>query len=118
MGLLICKDVGCELTYCQSTISDPYPSNRPFNNCDQLFRNFNSCIQQQIDMYETDSLGLSMQDYTLYMLEKRKKEKYSQLFLENNNLNQEMKEKDMSLNNKVKLEMKMDMENNKSDTKF
>jgi len=103
MGLLICKDVGCELTYCQSTMSDPH--NRPFNDCNLQFRNFNQCIGQQISNYEENSMGLTMQEYTLFMIEKRKKEKYSHLFLENNKLKEES---DIAMKETPK-QMKMDM---------
>ena len=36
MSMLICRDVGCELQYCQASLSDPY--DRPFENCDAHFR--------------------------------------------------------------------------------
>jgi hypothetical protein len=90
MGMLICKDVGCELMYCQSTISDP--NNRPFTDCEAPFRNFNQCIGQQINMFEENNLGKTMQEYTLYMIEKRKKELHSHLFIENNKTQDEDKE--------------------------
>src|SRR4051812_45493212 len=82
MGMLICKDVGCELTYCQATISDPY--NRPFNNCDQLFKNLNQCIANQINNYQQNNLGKTMQEYAIYMIDKKKAEKHTYTFLEDN----------------------------------
>jgi hypothetical protein len=74
MSMLICRDMGCELQYCQQTISDPY--DRPFKNCDSQFRNLNRCIAQEQDRYMSNPEGRTMQEQVLYMLEKKKKEKY------------------------------------------
>jgi hypothetical protein len=80
MAMLICKDVGCELNYCQLSMSDPYE--RPFENCDQQYRNLNRCIAQEITRFEENSEGRTMQEQVLYMLEKKKREKYFDFFEE------------------------------------
>jgi hypothetical protein len=74
MGMMICRDVGCELTYCQATLSDPYE--RPFENCDQQFKAFNQCIAQEQRRYIMNPEGRSMHEHIQYMLAKKKKEKY------------------------------------------
>ena len=78
MGMIICRDVGCELTYCQASISDPYE--RPFENCDQQFKQLNKCIAQEQVRYQTNPEGRTMQEHVAYMLEKKKKEKYMKYF--------------------------------------
>jgi hypothetical protein len=80
MGMLICRDMGCELTYCQATIFDPYE--RPFENCDEQFRRFNACIGMEKRRFLYDSEGRTMQQQVAYMLEKKKMEKYKYLFQE------------------------------------
>lgn len=75
MGMLICRDVGCELTLCQNSMADPYE--RPFSNCDAQFRNLNRCIASEIEEYEKEGhLDRTMQEQIKMKLEKRKKEKY------------------------------------------
>ena len=80
MSMLICRDLGCELTYCQATLSDPYE--RPFDNCDEQFKGFNSCIMQEKRRYLSEPEGRSMQQQVAYMLEKKKREKYKYIFAE------------------------------------
>ena len=72
MSMLICRDVGCELEYCQASMTDPYE--RPYENCDSQFRNLNSCITREQDRYISNP-ERTIQEQVLYMLEK-KKEKY------------------------------------------
>jgi hypothetical protein len=78
MGMIICRDIGCELTYCQTSMADPYE--RPFDNCDQQFKALNSCISNEQRRYLMDPQGRSMGEHVNYMLEKKKKEKYAHLF--------------------------------------
>lgn len=77
MAMIICRDMGCELQYCQQTLSDPYE--RPFEDCDQQYQQFNSCITQEQRRYAFNPEGRTMQEHILYMLEKKKKEKYFNL---------------------------------------
>jgi hypothetical protein len=72
MSMLICRDVGCELEYCQASMSDQYE--RPYENCDSQFKKLNKCIAQEQERYISNP-ERSMQEQVLYMLE-RKKEKY------------------------------------------
>jgi len=72
--MMICRDIGCELTYCQASIYDPYE--RPFENCDEQFKNLNSCIAQEQRRFIINPEGRSMQEQIQFMLEKKKKEKY------------------------------------------
>lgn len=73
MGMLICRDVGCELQYCQASMSDPYE--KPFENCDDHFKKFYQCQEQEKRRYRYDGQGRSMQEQIAFMLEKKKKEK-------------------------------------------
>jgi hypothetical protein len=82
MGTLICRDMGCELQYCQQSMVDPYE--RPFNNCDAQFRNLNRCIAQEQERYQSNPENRTMQEQVLYMLEKKKKEKYFNILNEYN----------------------------------
>jgi hypothetical protein len=75
MGMIICRDLGCELTYCQTSMSDPYE--RPFDNCDQQFKALNSCISNEQRRYLMDPQGRSMGEHVAFMLEKKKKDKYA-----------------------------------------
>jgi hypothetical protein len=77
MAMMICRDLGCELTYCQATLSDPYE--RPFENCDQQFKQLNSCIAQEQRRYQINPEGRTVQEHVQYMLAKKKKEKYFDL---------------------------------------
>ena len=82
MSLLICRDMGCELTYCQATLSDPYE--RPFENCNSQFKMFNDCILQEKRRYlQTDIQSRTMQQQIEFMLQKKKEEKYKYILLEN-----------------------------------
>ena len=78
MALIICRDVGCDLTYCQTSMADPYE--RPFDDCDQQFKQLNSCITSEQRRFTLDPQGRTMQEQIAYMLEKKKKEKYLNLF--------------------------------------
>lgn len=78
MAMLICRDTGCELTYCQATISDPYE--RPFKDCNQQYKAFTSCIREQQSLYSKNPEGRTMQQQVAYMIEKRRKEKYINVF--------------------------------------
>lgn len=80
MGMLACRDVGCELNYCQTSMTDPYES--PFENCDGQQKEFYGCIQREIRMYNYNSHGRSLQDHLKLRLEEKKKNKYSHIFPE------------------------------------
>lgn len=74
MGMLICRDVGCELQYCQASMSDPFE--KPFENCDQHYKLFSDCMSQEKRRYLHDGQGRTMQEQIAFMLEKKRKEKY------------------------------------------
>lgn len=78
MATIICRDVGCELQYCMSTMSDPYE--RPFNDCNEQLRNMSSCIRQEQRRFIENSEGRNMQEQVMYMLDMKKKGKYKHLF--------------------------------------
>lgn len=79
MGLLACRDVGCELNYCQTSLSDPYE--KPFQNCDSQTRAFYSCISREVDNYNSIDSNIPLKDYLKVTLENKKKNKYSHLFI-------------------------------------
>jgi hypothetical protein len=78
MAMIICRDTGCDLTYCQASMADPYE--RPFDNCDQQFKQLNNCIAAEQRRYALNPEGRTMQEHISYMLEKKKKEKYMGIF--------------------------------------
>jgi len=77
MATIVCRDTGCELTYCQATLYDPHE--RPFENCDLQFRNLTRCISQEQQRYIDNPQGRTLQEHTLYMLDKKRNEKYFDL---------------------------------------
>ena len=79
MGLLACKDVGCELNYCQTSMIDPYE--QPFKDCTSQFNALNRCIQYEIDKYNSIKEPLDVRDYLKNTLEEKKKLKYKHLFI-------------------------------------
>ena len=102
MSLLICRDRGCELTYCQATLSDPYE--RPFENCESHFKQFNDCILQEKRRYlQHDIESRTMQQQIEYMLLKRKEEKYKHILPENINKFPEEKLSENDLNRSMKM---------------
>jgi hypothetical protein len=108
MATIICRDTGCELTYCQASLYDPYE--RPFENCEQQFRQLNRCIAQEEKRYLDNPEGRSLQEHALYMLERKRKEKYfdlTQKIEQPNELNKEreyfIKESNTNLSMKNKI---------------
>jgi len=73
MGMLICRDVGCELQYCQASMADPYE--KPFENCDEHFKKFYQCQEQEKRRYIYDNQGRTLQEQIAFMLEKKKNER-------------------------------------------
>ncbi len=73
MAMLICRDAGCELQYCQAGLIGP--NQNPFSSCDEQFKNFNKCQEQEKKRYLYDNQGKSMKDHLYFMIE-QKKEKF------------------------------------------
>lgn len=92
MGMLICRDAGCELQYCQTSIADAFEMY--FHNCDEQLRNFSNCMTQEKRRYLYDGQGRSIPDQIAYMLEKKRREKYHHLneYEREHNLNVKMEE--------------------------
>ena len=44
LAMMICRDVGCDLTYCQMLYAKPKTPDMQINDCDNQFDNFRSCI--------------------------------------------------------------------------
>jgi len=89
MALLACRDVGCELSYCQNSMTDPYE--RPFENCEQHQSALFGCIDYQINMYNKKPLASTIQEHLKIVLENKKNKKYDFLF------NKNQKEKNFEL---------------------
>lgn len=70
--MLICRKDGCDLTYCQNSMSDPYE--RPFENCDQQFKALNNCIARERRLYMLDDQKRSLKDHVYYRLKQREEE--------------------------------------------
>jgi len=74
MGMLICRDAGCELQYCQASLTDP--NDKPFSNCDEHYKKFNQCQEQEKRRYLYENEGRTMKDQIFHMLEVKKNEKF------------------------------------------
>jgi hypothetical protein len=107
-AMIICRDTGCELSYCQASLYDP--NERPFENCDYQFRQLNSCIAQEQKKYVDNPQGRTIQEHVLYMLDKKRKEKYfdlTQKFEQPQEINKQREyfvkdtNSSMSMNNKI-----------------
>ncbi len=104
---IICRDTGCELTYCQATLYDPYE--RPFENCDFQYKQLTKCIAQEEKRYEEQPQGNTLQEHTMIMLERKRKEKYFDLTEKlkeqtvdvNGDREYFIKDSKMSMNNKI-----------------
>ncbi len=106
MAMLICRDVGCELQYCQASLSDPYE--KPFENCDEHFKRFYDCQSQEKRRFNFDSQGRTMQEQIAFMLEKKKNEKLKGLtnkFEIDKNKNIQFEEFNVENNSKQKMTM-------------
>ena len=99
MGMLICRDIGCELQYCQASMYDPHE--KPFDNCDEQYQSFSSCMVQEKRRFIHDGQGRSMQEQIVFMLEKKRKDKYQNLFQENKIENIKSEEKEYILKNNI-----------------
>ena len=44
LAMMICREVGCDLQYCQTLFAKPKHPNQQINNCDSQFDNFRTCI--------------------------------------------------------------------------
>jgi hypothetical protein len=82
MAMLICRDKGCELQYCQASLHDPYE--KPFENCDEQYNSFSSCMTAEKRRYIHDGQKTrNMNEQIEYMLEKKKKEKLMNIEIKN-----------------------------------
>ena len=45
--MMICKEVGCDLSYCQHLFGKPKSSNQIITDCKQQFDNFRTCIVRE-----------------------------------------------------------------------
>lgn len=110
MGMLACRDIGCELTYCQQSLGDPYE--KPFADCNSQFSQFNKCIQNEIRMFNYAPKG-TIQEHLQIVLDMKKKNKYSYIF-ENENiekLKEPFIEKDLKNNQYNQLNKTYEMKN-------
>ena len=78
MAVLACRNVGCELNYCTTSMFDAYE--RPFNDCDQQQKEFFTCINQEIRMYNLFPKGNSIKEHLQFVLNQKKDKKYKFLF--------------------------------------
>jgi hypothetical protein len=71
MAQLACRDVSCEVSYCTSSMGDPYEKH--FKNCNQQISALNKCITKEIDNYKTQPLADTIQLHLAKVLEMKKK---------------------------------------------
>jgi len=108
MATIICRDTGCELTYCQATLYDP--NERPFENCDFQFRQLTKCIDQEQKRYLDNPQGRTVQEHVIFMLDKKRKEKYfdlTQKFEQSVDLNKEREYIIKDTNSKISMKDKI-----------
>jgi hypothetical protein len=86
LGFLLCRDAGCELQYCQSSMIDQ--NERPFKNCEEQYKKFNQCQEQEKKRYLYENDGkISIKEHLNLMLEKKKydnKNRLNELEMESN----------------------------------
>jgi hypothetical protein len=47
LSMFICRDVGCDLSYCQHLVGKPRSSTQSITDCTQQFNNFRDCIVRE-----------------------------------------------------------------------
>lgn len=45
--MMICKEVGCDLSYCQNLVGRPKSSHQRITDCNEQFNNFRTCIVRE-----------------------------------------------------------------------
>lgn len=90
MSMLLCRDKGCDLTYCQATLADPYE--QPFADCFEQSAAFNDCMVREQRRYNFQALGVPLRIYIKQRMADMMAEKNLPLVQKN-----EMKEKELSL---------------------
>lgn len=71
MALLACKDIECELSYCQSSMTDPYEKH--MKNCNMQINSLNKCLDNEIAKYKSLEKPIVMKTYLKGLLEEKKK---------------------------------------------
>jgi hypothetical protein len=79
MAVLACRDTGCELNYCQTSMHDPHEY-KTFKNCDQQTRAIYKCISQEITHYNLAPKGKNTQEHLKFVLERKRLTKYAHLY--------------------------------------
>lgn len=101
MALLACRDIGCDLNYCTTSMLDPYE--KPFNNCNDQNKALFNCISREISRYESNPLAETIQDHLKeVLLLKKKYSKYNinNITESNNNINKHYINDVENINNK------------------
>jgi hypothetical protein len=70
MAMLVCRDAGCELQYCQAGLWGPNAN--PFTSCDDQYKKFNQCQEQEKKRYLYDNHEKTMKDHLFNMIEQKK----------------------------------------------
>jgi hypothetical protein len=78
MAVLACRDTGCELNYCQTSLHDPHEW-KTFKDCDKQTRAVYKCISSQIRYFNIDPQG-TVQEHLKVVLERKRLTKYAYLY--------------------------------------
>ncbi len=70
MAMLICRDAGCDLQFCQAGLEGP--NKNPFKDCDEQYKKFLKCQEQEKKRYFYDNHSRSMKDHLFYMINQKK----------------------------------------------
>lgn len=50
---MICRDVGCDLSYCQLLVGKPKSPDQVITNCDAQFNAFRNCVIREKKMFKS-----------------------------------------------------------------
>ncbi len=101
MAMLVCRDAGCDLQFCQAGLEGP--NKNPFQDCDEQYKKFIKCQEQEKKRYFYENNGRSIKDHLYYMV-KLKKDK----------INKENETKQLQTENVLNIEKGYDSKENKN----
>lgn len=53
LSMMICRDVGCDLSYCQLLVGKPKSADQVITNCDAQFNAFRNCVIREKKMFKS-----------------------------------------------------------------
>ena len=62
LSMMICKEVGCDLSYCQHLVHKPKSMHQQIDNCTPQFNAFRDCVVREKKMFRSFMQGRDMKD--------------------------------------------------------